>query len=75
LSPRLNLMLGNLKPPESVAMLGAQGGRIADHLLRNGTTYHHLGSNYFDERDRQATLRRTVHPIQPLGYRVTLQAA
>jgi transposase len=44
-------------------------------LLRNGTTYRDLGENYFDERNQQATLRRSVHRIERLGYKVTLQAA
>lgn len=44
-------------------------------LLRNGTTYQDLGSNYFDQRDRQATLRRAVQRIERLGYKVTLAAA
>lgn len=45
------------------------------HLLRHGTTYKDLGGNYFDERDRQATLRRAVSRIERLGYRVTLEVA
>ena len=44
-------------------------------MLRNGTTYRDLGENYFDERNQQATLRRSVHRIERLGYKVTLQAA
>ncbi len=48
---------------------------IIYHVLRDGTTYQELGGNYFDERDRQATLRRAVHRIERLGYRVALEAA
>ncbi len=44
-------------------------------MLRNGTTYRDLGDNYFDERNQQATLRRSVHRIERLGYKVTLQEA
>jgi transposase len=46
---------------------------IAYHLLRDGTTYHELGANYFDERERAAVQRRLVHRLQHLGYRVTLE--
>ena len=46
---------------------------IAYHLLRNGTAYQELGGNYFDERDRAATVRRSVRRIQRLGYRVTVE--
>jgi hypothetical protein len=47
---------------------------IIYHLLRDGTTYQDLGGNYFDERNRQATVRRAAHRIEALGYKVTLQA-
>jgi transposase len=48
---------------------------IAYHIIRDGTTYEDLGSNYFDERDRQATLRRSVKRLESLGYKVTVEAA
>jgi transposase len=46
---------------------------IAFHLLRDGTTYHDLGSTYFDQLDRQRVERRLVHRLRNLGYRVTLE--
>ena len=48
---------------------------IAYRLLRDGTHYHDLGPTYFDERDREAVLRRSVRRIQQLGYRVTIEEA
>jgi len=45
------------------------------YMLTRGTTYTDLGGNYFDERDRQATIRRAVRRIESLGYVVTLEAA
>jgi len=48
---------------------------ILYHLLRHGTTYQDLGGNYLDERDHQGTLRRSVRPLEGLGYKVTLEAA
>ena len=48
---------------------------IAYHIIRDGTTYEDLGSNYFDDRDRQATLRRSVKRLERLGYKVTVEAA
>jgi transposase len=48
---------------------------IIYHLLRDGTTYYELGGNYFDERDREATVRRSVRRIERLGYKVTLDVA
>jgi hypothetical protein len=48
---------------------------IAYHIIRDGSTYEDLGSNYFDERDRRATLRRSVQRLERLGYKVTIEAA
>ena len=45
------------------------------HLQRRGTAYKDLGGNYFDERNRRATLGRSVRRIERLGYKVTLEAA
>jgi len=45
------------------------------HLLKDGTRYQDLGANYFDERDRQQTVRRSVHRLERLGYHVSLEAA
>jgi transposase len=46
---------------------------IAYYLLKRGTQYEDLGANYFDERDREGVVRRSVHRIQQLGYTVNLE--
>jgi len=46
---------------------------IVYSLLRNGTIYQDLGAHYFDERNRSATLRRSVSRIENLGYHVVLE--
>jgi transposase len=46
---------------------------IAYHLLKEETTYQELGSNYFDERDRQAVKRRAIERLEGLGYKVTIE--
>lgn len=48
---------------------------IVYYLLLRGTSYSELGGNYFDERDKQAFVKRAVHRIERLGYNVTLEAA
>ena len=48
---------------------------IVYHLLTEGTVYRDLGTNYFDERDRQAVERRLVHRLEGLGYTVSLTPA
>jgi transposase len=45
------------------------------YMLRDNTTYQELGGNYFDERDRQRTIKSSVRRIERLGYKVTLEAA
>jgi transposase len=47
----------------------------ADELRPDGSTYEDLGSNYFDDRNRRATLRRSVQRLERLGYKVTLTEA
>lgn len=45
------------------------------HLLRDGEAYRDLGSNYFDERNRQAVERRLVRRLEALGHTVILEPA
>jgi transposase len=42
-------------------------------LLTQHVTYHELGGQYFDERDRQSVQRRLVRRLEALGYAVSLQ--
>lgn len=46
---------------------------IIYHLLSNGGVYQDLGSNYFDERDRQAVQKRLIKRLERMGYQVELQ--
>jgi transposase len=48
---------------------------IVYHLLRDGTSYHELGGNFYDERDRAAIERRLVRRLERLGNQVTLTPA
>jgi len=48
---------------------------IIHTMLSRATSYTDLGTNYFDHRDQQATLKRSVRRIERLGYRVTLEVA
>jgi transposase len=48
---------------------------VVYHLLREGTAYRELGSNYFDERDRLAVVGPSVRRLERLGYKVTLEVA
>jgi hypothetical protein len=46
---------------------------IGYHMLKEGTTYRELGSNYFDKRNILRTTRRLVKRLQALGHRVILE--
>jgi transposase len=46
---------------------------IIYHILSHQKSYEDLGSNYFDERDRQQTEKRLVRRLEKLGYQVQLQ--
>lgn len=45
------------------------------YILLRGTTYHDLGGDYFDERDRQEVVRRLSRRAEQLGYQVTPKVA
>jgi transposase len=47
----------------------------AYHILAFGIEYDELGAQYFDERDRQNVVRRSVRRLEGLGYTVQLTAA
>jgi transposase len=49
---------------------------IAYHILKEeGTVYRDLGPNYFDQRSKEATTKRSVKRLERLGYKVTLEPA
>ncbi|MBI2854364.1 MAG: hypothetical protein HYX87_05510 [Chloroflexi bacterium] len=43
------------------------------HMLKEGTGYQELGSDYFEQRRSQAVIKRAVQRIERLGYKVTLE--
>ena len=45
------------------------------YLLTRGGMYQDLGEHYFDQRDRQNVVRRSVRRLQALGYTVHLDSA
>jgi hypothetical protein len=46
---------------------------ICYFMIRDGSTYHDLGADYFTERDHQGILRRNKKIIEALGYKVTVE--
>ncbi|MCE3198836.1 IS110 family transposase [Paenibacillus sonchi] len=47
---------------------------IAYHLLTKQQDYKELGSNYFEERQREHSIRRSVKRLEALGCKVTLES-
>ena len=45
---------------------------IIYHLIRDGTTYEDLGTNYSEERARDRVLHQSVKRIERLGYQVSV---
>jgi transposase len=60
---------------KAVIATGHQILKIAYHVMRDGVTYHELGADYVDRRDRERTARRHVKQLEALGYFVTVQPA
>lgn len=46
---------------------------IAWHLLTTGATYHDLGADHFQTRDRDNQARNLARRLEALGYQVTLE--
>jgi transposase len=45
------------------------------HMLKNGSTYQELGSDYFDKLNKNRLVPYLVRRFKDLGFRVTLEAA
>lgn len=46
---------------------------VVYHMLKDGTVYRDMGSDYFDRLDREAVVKRSVRRLENLGYQVRLQ--
>jgi uncharacterized protein YbjT (DUF2867 family) len=68
-----HLLESNGVPPECIVATTRTPEKLAG-LPARGVVYD-LGSNYFDERDWCATLRRSVQRLERLGYQVTVTEA
>lgn len=60
---------------KAVIATGHQILEIAYYVMRDGVTYHELGADYVQRRDRERTARRHVKQLEALGYVVTVQPA
>lgn len=60
---------------KAVVAVSHQILEIAYYLMRNGTTYHELGDDYFDRRHGEQVVRRHVRQLEALGFRVSIERA
>jgi transposase len=48
---------------------------IAYYIIRDGTVYHELGGDHYDQKNPERTARRLAERLQRIGYEVTLTKA
>jgi hypothetical protein len=60
---------------KAVVAVGHQILEIAYYLMRDGGSYHELGASYFDQRNKERTIRRHLKQLEALGVHVTIQEA
>jgi hypothetical protein len=48
---------------------------IIYYMLRDGQAYNDLGTDYFEQLDKERIQRHHIRKLQPLGYTVTLTPA
>ena len=44
-------------------------------MLRDGVEYHDLGSQYFDQRDKERLAKRLLQRLRDLGVNLEVKAA
>jgi transposase len=45
---------------------------IAYYIIRDGTVYHELGGDHYDQKNPERTVRRLTQRLERIGYQVTL---
>ena len=75
LQSRYHRVKRNRGHKKAVLAVGHHILEIAYYVMRDHVSYRELGADYFDRRHRERALRRHVHQLEVLGYRVTVQPA
>jgi transposase len=60
---------------KAIVAVAASMLTAAFYILRDGTEYRDLGSEYFTQRDQSKTIKRLVRRLSDLGLQVELKAA
>ena len=63
----------HLPPKKAIVAVAHSILGVIYHLLKNGTPYQDLGTEHFQQADRQAMARGLKRRIESLGFQVTVQ--
>jgi transposase len=75
LSALYHRIVGRRGDKRAIVAVAHAIAQIIYSMLLNGTVYQDMGVLYFDERDRERLIHRSVRRIEALGYKVSLQVA
>jgi len=73
LSAQYRRLAGRRGKKRALVALGHTILGVIYHLLKDKTTYHELGPDYFDHLERARLSRALVRRLEALGHKVTLQ--
>ena len=60
-------------PQKAICAVAASILTAIYHMLKNGVVHADLGASYFDDRPREAKVKRLVRQLKNLGFDATLQ--
>ncbi len=62
-------------PKKAIVAVAASMLTAIYFMLREGVAYQDLGADHFDRRDKDKMVRRLVHRLETLGFKVQVTAA
>jgi hypothetical protein len=62
-------------PKKAILAVAASMVTAAYHILNDETTYHELGSDHFERRDKTQVTRRLIRRLEALGLSVEVRPA
>jgi transposase len=62
-------------PKKAILAVAASILTAAYHILKDGVTYHELGADYFERRDKTHITRRLIRRLEQLGLSVEVRPA
>jgi transposase len=62
-------------PKKAILAVAASILTAAYYILKDGVTYHELGADYFERRDKTHLARRLIRRLEQLGLSVEVRPA